>query len=137
VAIDSAKRSMDELIRRGKVSYAYVGITTENLTPSLARRLGYPVTHGAIVDEVVPGDPGAAAGLRAGTETVHFEGVDVKRGGDVIVAIDGSSIRSADDVVRYVSTRLRPGQTATFAIVRGGHRREVRVTLAERTQSSG
>jgi S1-C subfamily serine protease len=137
VAIDSAKRSMSQLIRRGKVSYAYVGIQTENLTPSLARRLGYPVDHGAIIDDVVAGDPGGRAGLRAGTDSVRFDGVSVKRGGDVIVAIDGAPVASADDVVRLVSTRLRPGETATFTVIRSGHRRNVPVRLGERAETTG
>ena len=39
VPIDSAKRSLQQLQATGKVEYAYVGITTENLTPSIARPL--------------------------------------------------------------------------------------------------
>src|SRR5919204_2857491 len=41
VPIDSAKRSMQQLIAAGKVSYAFVGIETQDLIPAVARRLGY------------------------------------------------------------------------------------------------
>jgi 2-alkenal reductase len=132
VPIDSARRSMEQLIRTGKVSYACVGIETENLTPSLARDLGYPVDQGAIVAKVLPGTPAARAGLRSGNETVRVDGLEVSRGADVVVAIAGREIRSADDIVRFVSQRLRPGQVTTFTVVRGGRRRGVTVTLAER-----
>ena len=67
VPIDSARRSMRELLASGHVHYAYVGVTTEDLTPSLARHLHLPVLHGALVDEVTPGGPGGKAGLRGGT----------------------------------------------------------------------
>src|SRR5207237_1917074 len=50
VPIDSARRSMNELIATGTVSYAYVGITTEDLTPSIARHFRYPVLHAALLD---------------------------------------------------------------------------------------
>src|SRR5207249_49816 len=49
VPIDSARRSMTQLIAAGRVSYAYVGIETEDLIPTIAKRLHYPVSHGAVV----------------------------------------------------------------------------------------
>ncbi len=132
VPIDSAKRSMKELLATGRVHYAYVGITTEDVTPSLARHLGLSVRHGALVDAATPGGPGANAGLRGGDETIHFQGATVVKGGDVITAIDGIPVASADDLVRVVSERLRPGQVATFSIVRGGSRKTLPVKLTER-----
>ena len=42
---------MTQPLTKGKVSYAYVGITTEDLTPTLARHLGYSVSRGAMVGE--------------------------------------------------------------------------------------
>src|SRR5204862_6989110 len=64
VPINSARRSMAQLIAGGRVSYAYVGIQTEDLIPSVAKRLGYVVSHGAVVLGVTSHSPGAAAGLR-------------------------------------------------------------------------
>jgi S1-C subfamily serine protease len=131
VPIDSARRSLEQLEQTGKVEYAYVGIKTEDLTPSIARRLGYATTHGALIDEVSPGSAGAQAGLKAGTHDVIYEGVDVRAGGDAIVAIDGIPVRGAEDVVRIV-TRLLPGERARFSVVRGTQRRVVSVTLEQR-----
>jgi S1-C subfamily serine protease len=48
------------------------------------------------------------------------------------LAIDGRRVRSGDDLARIVSSRLAPGQTVTFSILRGSKRLEVPVTLAER-----
>ena len=45
VPIDSARRSLEQLEQTGKVEYAYVGIQTENLTPSIARRSATPRTR--------------------------------------------------------------------------------------------
>src|SRR5947208_2807688 len=57
VPIDSARRSLQELVAKGTVAYAYVGITTEDLTPTLARHLGYRAAHGALVDSVLADSP--------------------------------------------------------------------------------
>src|SRR5438105_12980817 len=103
VPIDSARRSMQELIATGTVGYAYVGITAEDLTATLARHFGYPVRHGALVDSVLPGSPGAKAGIRGGSAQEDFNGATVSRGGDVIVAIAGMRVNSSEDVVRIVS----------------------------------
>jgi S1-C subfamily serine protease len=132
VPIDSARRSLQQLLATGRARYAFVGITTEDLTPSLARHFGIPTSHGALIDFVGPGSPGARAGLRGGSGRETFQGADVVRGGDVVVAIDGIPVRSADDLVRIVGERLRPGQIAAFTIVRGGARKTVPVRLADR-----
>jgi S1-C subfamily serine protease len=131
VPINSAKRSLEELIRHGHVAYAYVGIASTTMTPGLARRLGYRVGRGALIVSVPPG-PAQEAGLRAGSRTVTYEGREVRTGGDLVVAIDGRSVESADDLVRIVAGELRPGETATFTVVRGARRLEVPVVLAER-----
>jgi 2-alkenal reductase len=132
VPIDSARRSMTELIAGGRVSYAYIGIETEDLIPSIARRFGYGVSHGAVITDVKPNTPGAAAGLHAGTERLDVLGTQFVRGGDVIIALAGRRVRSGADVVRVVTEDLSPGQTVTVTYVRGGKRRQARVTLAER-----
>ena len=132
VPIDSARRSMRQLLERGRVAYAYVGITSEDLTPTLARHFGYAVLRGAVVDSVRAGGPGAKAGIRGGTSDVQVNDTPFTRGGDVIVAIDGQPVRSADDVVRIVSERLLPGQTVLFTVQRGSRRLKLPVTLTER-----
>jgi 2-alkenal reductase len=132
VPIDSARRSMTQLIGTGRVAYAYVGITTDDLTPTLARRFGYPVKYGAVVTSVRTGTPADRAGLRGGTHEVDFNGATFTAGGDVIVSIAGRPVRSADDLVRVVAEEIRPGQRVIFALVRDGRRLRVPVRLAER-----
>jgi S1-C subfamily serine protease len=132
VPIDSARRSMEQLLATGRVHYAYVGVSTEDLTPSIARHFGYAATRGALIDSLVPGGPAASAGLKAATKTEAFEGLGVHVGGDAIVSIDGNPVANAEDVVRIVATKLLPGETARFTVVQGKTRRTVSVKLAER-----
>ena len=121
----------DQLIATGQVVYAYLGVTTETLTPTLARHLGYSASRGAIVGEVRDDSPAAKAGLQGGDERETFNGLEITQGGDVIVAADGRPVLSADDVVREVSERL-PGQTIVLTVLRGGERKIVRIRLGVR-----
>jgi S1-C subfamily serine protease len=131
IPINAARRSMAQLAATGHVVYAYLGVTTEDLTPTLARHLGYVVSRGAIVGEVRDGSPAEHAGLRGGSDEESFNGQDVTTGGDVIVAVDGRPVRSADEVVREVSSRL-PGEKITLAVVRGKTRKTVTAKLGAR-----
>jgi S1-C subfamily serine protease len=135
VPIDSARRSMDQLLANGRVAYAYVGVTTEDVTPSVARELKLPVQRGALVDAVCGGGPGARAGIRGGDRGLQINGVAVRAGGDVITAIDGHPVRGADDIARIVTAALAPGQTVTFELRRGGKKLSVPVKLVERPAS--
>jgi S1-C subfamily serine protease len=61
----------------------------------------------------------------------------VQLGGDVITAIDGTPVASAEDVSRIVAEQLLPGQTVPFTILRGGTKKAVvRVRLTERPAES-
>jgi len=131
IPINAAQRSMQQLAATGRVVYAYLGVTTEDLTPTLARHLGYDTTRGAIVSLVRDGSPADRAGLRGGDKDEAFNGQTIKIGGDVLVAIEGQTVRSADDVVRQVAAKL-PGEVVALTIIRGGERRAVRVRLGSR-----
>ncbi len=135
VPINAARRSMRQLLVGGTVSYAYVGVTSEDLTPGIARRFHYPVRYGAVITTVRPDSPADRAGLRGGSDERDFNGSSFTFGGDVVVSIGGRPVRSAADVVRSVTERLHPGQTVTFTIVRRGEHRSVAVTLATRPKN--
>ena len=107
IPIDTAKRALDQLLRTGKVAYAYVGVTTQDVTPGLAKKFGLDSPHGALIAKVEPGTPAARAGLHGGTHTVDYNGREVSLGGDVIVGIDGMRVAGADDVSRAVAKARR------------------------------
>jgi S1-C subfamily serine protease len=133
IPINVARRSLGQLVRTGKVRYAYIGIRTQDVTPGIARRFDLGASRGALVTRVDDGTPAARAGLRGGTKTEVYNGLDVTLGGDLIVAIGKRPVTTTDDVSRIVSTQLLPGQTVRFTVLRGGTRRAtVAVTLGER-----
>jgi 2-alkenal reductase len=132
IPINAAKRSFQQLVQTGRVAYAYVGVNAEDLTPTIARRFGYPVERGAVIACVVPDSPGDRAGLRGGDERRELNGFEFRHGGDLVVQIGNSRVRSADDLVRAISERVLPGQVVRFTVLRGDRRLVVPVRLAER-----
>jgi len=135
VPINSARRSMEQLIADGSVSYAFVGVETEDLTPSLAKRFHYPVDRGAVVTSVLKGSPAEKAGLRGGTDAENVLGLDFVRGGDLVVGINGHSVSSSEDIVRIVTSTLLPGQVARFEVRRGDTTVQVPVRMGERSET--
>jgi S1-C subfamily serine protease len=132
IPIDIARRALAQLTRTGRVSYAYIGITTQDVTPGLARRFGFSAGRGALVSQVEPDTPAAKAGIRGGSRVEGYNGLRITLGGDLIVRIGRTPVTSAQDVSRAV-TLLLPGQQVQITLLRAGKTRDVvQVTLAER-----
>jgi len=132
VPIDSAKRSLTQLLTSGHVAYAYLGLQTEDLTPAIAKAFGFKALHGAIVDSVAHNGPAALAGLRPGHRIVLWQDQRLTLGGDAIVAIDGLPVTGSNDVARLVAERMVPGEPAWFTVVRNGRTQVIPVTLGAR-----
>ena len=131
IPIDLASRSIDQLKQSGNVTYAYIGIRSSAIYPQLADKLGLPVSSGALVGSVISGGPADHAGIRGSDTKVHFQGIDFKVGGDVIVAVNGKPIVSASDLPTAIST-LNPGDVAHLDVIRDGQKQTIDVTLGER-----
>ena len=134
IPINSARRSMEQLISKGRVAYAYVGVTTQDVTPALARRYDLGAPRGALIQSVVADGPAARAGLRGSTDEKVFNGIPIALGGDLIVGFAGRKVERAADIARIVTDSLLPGQTVSVTVVRRGtgEKRTLRVRLIER-----
>jgi S1-C subfamily serine protease len=132
VPINSAKRSMEQLIDSGRVRYAWLGVSTQTVTPKLADHFDFRADRGAAVQTVVDGGPAAKAGLHGGGREEDFRGILFRPGGDLIVAIDGHRVASAEDVVRVITEQLFPGQRTRLTVLRGSKRLVISVELGER-----
>ena len=123
VPINTAKQDLPKLSAGETIKRAYLGVRMGDVTPELAKQLGLPVDSGALVAQVTSGSPAAKAGLKAGDST--------GRGADVILAVDGKTVNSADDVVNAVAGK-QPGDSVELQYYRGQDKHTVRVTLGER-----
>jgi S1-C subfamily serine protease len=135
IPINTARRSMEQLIETGRVRYAWVGVQTRTLTDTLAEALGYGEARGAVVEGVVSGSPAEQAGIRGGSEPKTVQGEEFIAGGDLIVAVDGREVESTEELIRIVTGELFPGQTARVTVLREGRLLALDVVLADRPLS--
>jgi 2-alkenal reductase len=136
VPVASVQASIAQLMSKGRVDYAYVGVSSVPLFPQLAQHLGLPVDHGALIQTVTPGGPGERAGLKAGTKSQTFQVSTYQVGGDVITAVDGRPLNRQSDLSDAIAGR-QPGERVTLEVYRGGKKLSVKVTLGARPNSSG
>jgi putative serine protease PepD len=106
VPSNTVERIADALIDDGSVEHAYLGVSTEDVENAT----------GARIAEVRAGTPAARAGLQDG---------------DVVTAIDGDAVDSADELRRLVDSKS-PGDSVELTVERDGGTETVDVTLGTR-----
>jgi putative serine protease PepD len=98
---------VSQLISTGKAEHAYLGVALET-------------QNGAVrITQVRDGTPAADAGLRAG---------------DVVTAVDGNRVTSADALTNAISAKS-PGDTVSITYARGGTSHTIQIELASRPNS--
>ncbi len=107
---------MDQLLRFGEVKRGKVGVTTDDLTPDVAKKLKVTsTTEGAVVVAVENGSPAQKAGLRQG---------------DVIVGANGRTIRTSADIRNRIG--LTPvGEEVELRVLRDGSPTSLKVRVGE------
>ncbi|MCI0469544.1 MAG: Do family serine endopeptidase, partial [Nitrospirae bacterium] len=69
---------MDQLLKEGKVTRGWLGITIQELTPDIARKFGIKVSDGVLISDVAKGSPAHKAGIMRGDILLEFNGKSVK-----------------------------------------------------------
>ncbi len=139
VPINIAKQVVPALIAEGRFSYSWLGISGAELRPEVVDLLGLPEgTRGAMVVGVVQGGPADKSGLESNQRTRQVNGVSVPIGGDIIVGINGESVKEMSDLITYLIQNTRPGEVITLDVIRdNGARAQVDVTLESRPRTVG
>ncbi|WP_167482010.1 S1C family serine protease [Leptospira andrefontaineae] len=115
IPINEAKAIVEELKSGGKVKRARLGVALDDLTEETAKELKLSGPEGAFVRQVQNGSAAAEAGI------------DVE---DVILEIDGTKIKTANDVVSKIRAS-KVGQRVSIVVFRKGQILKVSVKLAE------
>lgn len=105
IPIDTAKQVSDQLIKTGKATHAYLGVTLTDASGG---------QQGALVATVQGGTPAAASGLKEG---------------DIITQVDGRTIDGADSLSAAIRGHS-PGDKIALTYVRNGAKHTVNVQLA-------
>jgi S1-C subfamily serine protease len=117
IAVDQAIPVVQQILNQKPSQRSWLGVEVQTLSPAIASQLGVSAsTSGVVVVGVVSGGPAASSGLRRG---------------DVIQAVDGSSVTAAPDLTKALS-RHAPGAKVTLRIVRPSGTTSIDVTLGRR-----
>jgi S1-C subfamily serine protease len=137
IPVNVAKRVVPALIEDGKYDYAYFGISGVTLRADAAEEIGLPrETRGALLVEITEDAPASKAGLIGSDEDLDSRGPLPPLGGDVIIAIDGTQVRTVDDVIAFVAGGPRPGDRVVLTVFRDGEVLEIPLTLGTRPASA-
>jgi S1-C subfamily serine protease len=126
--INRAIAMLEEYQARGRVARPVLGITTYPVEGDLAEALELPVEGGLLIQEVAPGSPAEAAGLRGARRVVYAGNYPIGIGGDLIIALDGQPIRTQEAMQRLMN-RKKAGDPLEVTIFRQGRTMKIRVTL--------
>lgn len=116
VAANRIKRSVEDILRYGRVVRPWIGVTMAELTPEVARELRIaPGQKGVAIAEARPGEPAARAGLQMG---------------DLVQRANGRTVTTGEQL-RDVIRELRPGARLVLEGRRGDQSRKWTITVGE------
>jgi serine protease DegQ len=117
IAVDEAMPVVQQILNQKPTHRSWLGVEVQTLTPAIASQLGLsPSSSGVVVVGVVAGGPAASSGLRRG---------------DVIQAVNGSSVAAAPDLTKALSQHS-PGAKVTLRVLRPSGTTSIDVTLGQR-----
>jgi S1-C subfamily serine protease len=133
VAINTAKRSLDDMLTGQTVSHPWLGIAGVDVTPGLAQELGLDAESGVYVTLVSARSPAAASGLEGAfsSENQAAGSEGVPPGGDVIVAVDGEPVSGIEELAGHLDQEKRPGDQVELSVVRSGEEITLTALLSE------
>jgi Do/DeqQ family serine protease len=117
IPINNTKRSIDEFINKGEISYGWLGVSLTDADKDVIRALGIGERHGALASNVFMGSPADKGGIRPG---------------DFIIAVNGKEVRGSSQLSLIVGD-IMAGEKAKFTVFRDGASVDLTVTIEART----
>ena len=115
ISIEEASPILQQLITEGHISRPDLGANLYTVDQAIASRYNLAVSQGALITQITSNGPADKAGLKAG---------------DVITAIDGTAVTTADGLQLLLQS-YKVGQQVQVTYYRGSNKQTVSVTLAE------
>ena len=109
IPINLAMQIAEQLVENGKVQRGFLGISAQDLTPTLAEAFGLNQNKGAVITSVDDDSPAGKAGLQPG---------------DILLKINGRDVKNAGDV-RNSFGLLTVGEQVVFDILRAGKNKKI------------
>jgi serine protease Do len=116
IPINLARKIMSDLIEKGFVTRAWLGIAMREVDDVVAQRFGMSTPQGVYVENVMEDSPAGKAGLKSL---------------DIILKIDGRVMNSSNELQNFIAMK-KPGDTVALSLLRDGKPMNVSVKLGQR-----
>src|ERR671922_549562 len=147
VPSDTLRVILPALIANGSYVHPWIGVSGTDVTPEIALELGLKEARGFLVIDIVMGSPADRAGIRGGDMPVAtgaipgFQGGQgptttsnnlLQLGGDIILGVDNQTVNKIDDLLSYIESNKKAGDTVTFMVLRDGEIMSIDLVLGAR-----
>jgi S1-C subfamily serine protease len=142
---DTLKVILPALIANGSYVHPWIGVSGTDMTPEIAIKLGLKEARGFLVIDIVMGSPAERAGIRGGDMPVAagaitgFQGGQgptgnnlLELGGDIILGVDNQTVNKIDDLLSYIESKKKAGDTVTLMVLRDGEMMPIDLVLGAR-----
>jgi Do/DeqQ family serine protease len=119
IPINNTKRSIDEFISYGEISYGWLGVSLTDPDKDMLQALGLTGKRGAFASQVFIDSPADKGGILPG---------------DFITHVNGKEMRGMNALTMAVG-ELRAGDQAQFALIRDGATRTITVRIEARNET--
>jgi len=132
VPVDAVKRVVPELIEKGYYAHPWLGFEAYSIVPALAQGLGLPVEEGLLIARIYRNGPAHKAGLRGADREVRVGNYVILTGGDIITEVDGTAVKSMQDLTIYLETKTQVGDRLALTVWRDSQKQEIEIIVGER-----
>ncbi len=112
VPINVVKKATEDLIKYGKITRGWLGVTAQPITSELQKALGLKNNLGALVSDIEPGSSAANAGIKSGDVIIKYDGKKIKDLLHLRSLVKGTEINKEVEM-----TVIRDGQELTLNTV--------------------
>jgi serine protease Do len=116
IPVNLAKKIMNDLIGKGFVTRAWMGISMRPVNEAMSQRFKMDRPKGVLVKDVLKDSPAEKAGLKSL---------------DIILKVDGQEMNKSNEVQNYIALK-NPGETVKILVLRDGKEREIAVKLGQK-----
>ena len=134
VPSNTVKKVVPVLIENGEFKHPWMGISGTDVDPELAEVRELKSSKGFLVVSVIEGSPAETAGLLGVTETEERDGREFALDGDIILSIDGETVRKISDILVHLQREKSVGDEMVLSVNRNGEMLELTMILEERPQ---
>ena len=132
VPSNTLKKVVPVLIGEGEFHHPWMGISGTDVDPELAKFRGLESSKGFVVVSVIDGSPAEKAGMKGVSQTSEIDGREFPVNGDIIIEIDGKTVRKISDILIHLQREKHVGDEMIITVLRTGITIDLTMVLEER-----